>query len=56
MSVDQMPVGKADYGPEQYTDTQGRASLNLWPLESQGHRQRQLRAEHRKKDTHQVLG
>ena len=35
------------YGPEHETDTQGRASLNLWSAQCQGLRRRQHRTEHK---------
>ena len=48
MRVDQMPVGGAtDCGPEHYTDTQGRASLNVWAAKCQGNLQKQYSREHR---------
>ena len=30
-----------DCGPEHWTDTEGRASLNVWSAQCEGHRQRQ---------------
>ena len=45
--VGQMPVGGAIlYGLEHYTDTQGRASVNVWPAQCQGSRRRHHRTEH----------
>ena len=50
MCVGQMPVGRAtDCGSEHQTDTQGRASLNVWSEQCQGQRQRQHRTEHRQR-------
>ena len=46
MPVGQMPVGGATVsGPEHQTDTQGRASLNVWSAQCQGRRQH--RTEHK---------
>ena len=53
MTVGLMPVGGATVsGPEHYTDTQGRASLNVWSAQCQVLRRR----EHRQKDTHPIPG
>ena len=43
-----MPVGGATVsGPEHETDTQRRASLNVWSAHCQGLRRRQHRTEHK---------
>ena len=48
MPMGQMPVGGATvFGPEHETDTQGRASLNVWSAQCQGLCQRQHRTEHK---------
>ena len=48
MPVGQMSVGGATVsGPEHQTDTQGRASLNVWSAQCQGLRRRQHRREHK---------
>ena len=48
MPVGQMPLGGATvFGPEHYTDTQGRASLNVWSDQCQGLRRKQHRTKHR---------
>ena len=50
MPVGQMPVGGATVsGPEHYTGTQGRASLNVWSAQCQGLRRKQHRIEHRQR-------
>ena len=50
MPVGQMPVGGATVsGREHQTDTQGRASLNMWSAQCQGLRRRQHRTEHRQR-------
>ena len=52
--VGQMPVeGIIVYGPEHQTDTQARASLNVWSAQCQGLRRRQQRTEHRQR-THPI--
>ena len=48
MPVGQMSVGGAIvYGPKHKTDTQGRASLNVWSAQCQGLRRRQHRTKHK---------
>ena len=43
-----MPIGGATVsGPEHKTDTQGRASLNVWSAQCQGLRRRQHRTEYK---------
>ena len=53
MPVDKMPVrGAIVYRPEHWTDTQGRASLNVWSAQCQG-----LRGDstgQNTKDTHPI--
>ena len=52
-ATNQMPMGLTPiggaivYGPEHYTDTQGRASLNVWSAQCQGLRRREHRTEHK---------
>ena len=42
-----MPIGGvADSRPEHWTDTQGRAFLNVWSVR-QGHHRRQYRTKHK---------
>ena len=52
MPVGQLPVGGATVsGPEHQTDTQRRASLNVWSAQCQGLRRRQQRKENRQRHT-----